>query len=635
MSKDRELLAKTVEKTKQYKQEMSQLKSELANSSAMFLEGKDKTLLTMKNKEGKDVQKTVVVKPLGTREAVAETRRIIERRLKKVRQEFQVTEVKYNRQRGKNERWKQQVNTMRKEAVVFDGLFDKMCDELQESKDRLHATQEAIEQAYAARDAARIDAQGILDLAQKDRVHAMEEFEALTKALHEADVPMTREHKTTAGQLTSEEEEQLKQKIVDTAWKIQEFKSRLAKAKTKAAAFEEAIEVLKDETGYEDLTELSQHLVACEDLKFEKASAVSRLIMEVEALEKEIDVLRSEYKTKQLSDAQMLQQSSDDLMALHERLQTSHELFQRESKAAEEVRSELAAILPQVSDLFYAAGCHTVFDEAFVPSSSLRERSVVVRVPKGGAGEPLRGILEPPPDHGDDEGDLSLAVDIDESADEGASEGKSPTQRRTSAQLLSPGGDSPKSRARRSPVKRMSSAIYVGDANPSSTPSARRSLAMRMFSRIPSFRHVIDEGVNQHTLSQFMSVLDQRVAELVQFFAYLAKEGKLKVQQAGISSPASTFRKAAAVLSSTVPLVGPSAPTGVVAQSLTSSAMLASMLSTNTVNRACSADADESRPLTLAEMRNHAAQAISNSEFESLRKASQDAARVISESRQK
>jgi hypothetical protein len=130
-------------------------------------------------------------------------------------------------------------------------------------------------------------------------------------------------------------------------------------------------------------------------------------------------------------------------------------------------------------------------------------------------------------------------------------------------------------------------------------------------------------------------VLDQRVAELVQFFSYLAKEGKLKVQQAGISSPASTFRKAAAVLSSTVPLVGPSAPTGVVAQSLTSSAMLASMLSTNTVNRACSADADESRPLTLAEMRNHAAQAISNSEFESLRKASQDAARVISESRQK
>jgi len=700
MSKDRELLIKAQEKIVKYRLETVELRAELAKTSAMFLKPEKQTAsVTMKDKDGKDKTKTVVVKPLGTREAVTETKRIIDRKLHHLRQEFEVVEVKLNRQRGTNDRLRHQVNTMRREASVFDHLFDKMCAELMEAKRNTEATRASIEDAYAARDATRTEAQAVLDAMQRDRQAAKEEFDLQTLALQDADATVQRKAAPSSGVLTTEEEDLLKRKVIDTAWRIQEHKQRLSKAKAKAKAFEDATEYLKDHTGYESLDELIAQMTACEEEKFEKASAAARLISDVESLEKDIQELRDVYRERQTSNAENLQASTQEVASLQLRAAEASRTLDEDKTMVELLKAELAAVMPVVSDLFYAAGCHTVFDEAFIPSSSLRQRSFIVAktsqesrratagsqfmmtlpsveavdddyddsddshdqhavgaagaaaataaaaaaaVTDGGEGKTGsadgRGSTAEGKD--DAEGiDLDGAVQVTSPAPSHAGssgEGHSPTaSHRASPSAM--GGRPTISTGRESLTRRPS--VYAGDTSPSKTPSSRRSLAMRMFSRIPAFRHVIDEGVNQHTLHQFMSVLDQKTAELVQFFVYLLHHGRVSpVRTPSFSSRVldaqATGGDAAGVLEAAKAitmqnLVGPSAPSGAVAQSLTSSALLASMLNTDVAGSlvaGAGGDVDESKPLSLAEIRRQASATLGSAEFSAYRQASVDAA---------
>lgn len=610
MSRDRELLTKTMDRIQHNRAETEQLKESLAKTSGMFLDGKETTKVTVKDKDGKDQVKTVVVKPLGTRDAVVETRRIIERRLTKLRQSYEVVEVKLNRQRGQNARLKHQINTMRREAVVFDELFDQMCSELMDVKKRTETAKMAISEAYASRDASRAEAQSVLDAMYRERAAAQEEFDQQSQALAEADVQPDSKAPTTTGLLTAEEEDRLKKKIVDTAWKIQEQRSKLAKAKEKATVFDDAIEQVKDATGFESLEELVEQMNAAEEEKFAKISYASRLIGEVESLEKAIEKLRDDYKSRQTSTAEKLTETTEQVADLQRKLQEGKVDLHSSSAALKATKKELAIVMPLVSDLFYAAGCHTVFDEAFVKSSVIKHRSYALAKPRG-----PRDDEEPSTDKpsiaselgiprvstGDDaeEDDQSAKADEDGEADEDRIEDHHHLTRHPS--------------------------LYPGDDSPSKTPSSRRSLAMRMFARIPAFRHVLDDGINQHTLDQFMSVLDQKTAELVQFFVFL-------MQQGALTTKTSTSRPGKApTCSSDDPraIVGPTAPSGAVAKSLTSSALMASILSTD-MTAPHHHTADEARPLSLAEIRSQAAASLTTPEFAAFRTASKDAAEALS-----
>ena len=668
MTKDRELLNKSKAKIAQYREEEASLRAELAKTSAMFLEpGKSTATVTTKGKDGADVKKTVVVKPLGTRDAVSETRRILARRLAKLKQEYQVTEVKYNKQKGTNDELREQVNTLRREANTFDGLFDKLCEELLAVKTKTETTQRQIQEAYAARDTTRAEAQGVLDAMQRDRKAAKLEFDQQTLALQEADKALVSKSQPTIGMLTPEEETLLKAKITELAAKVQEHKNRLAKAKAKAATFEDAMEQLRDATAYESLDELVAQMTACEEEKFDKASAVARLIGEVETLEKEIEHLRDEYREKQTQTAERLQSTTEQVASLHHRVSSAHITIKADKDAVAVARDELANVMPLVSDLFYAAGCHTVFDEAFVPSSSLRQRSFMI--PNSGIGsQPIfskGAFISTPPavgleEDGEDETESSPSspqvkgsppamatipgVDVGSGLLAEAHEPQEPDSSSTSTSDSheNPVGSRASFALSASGGPRRASSFYPGDDRPSRTPSSRRSLAMRMFSRIPAFRHVIDEGVNQHTLHQFMSVLDQKTAELVQHFVYLLHKGQVTVSRsrpvAGRPLPPPPGSPGADELSPAVvleeakqmtvhALVGPSEASGAVARSLTSSALLASMLNTD-MGAAASAtgEADDARPFSLEEMRQQASATLSSSEFAAYKKASIEAA---------
>ncbi|KAA0157637.1 hypothetical protein FNF27_00480 [Cafeteria roenbergensis] len=676
MTKDRELLNKSKAKIAQYREEEASLRAELAKTSAMFLEpGKSTATVMTKDKDGADVKKTVVVKPLGTRDAVSETRRILARRLAKLKQEFQVTEVKFNKQKGANDELREQVNSLRREANTFDGLFDKLCNELLEVKTKTESTQRQIQDAYAARDSTRAEAQSVLDAMQRDRKAAKQEFEQQTLALQEADKALVSKSQPAIGMLTPEEESLLKAKITELAAKVQEHKTRLAKAKAKAATFEDAMEQLRDATAYESLDELVAQMTACEEEKFDKASAVARLIGEVETLEKEIEHLRDEYREKQTKTAERLQSTTEQVASLHHLVSSAHVTIKADKKAVAMAREELANVMPLVSDLFYAAGCHTVFDEAFVPSSSLRQRSFMI--PNTGIGS------HPSSAKGAFVSTLPAVGLEEEGEDETESSPSSPQPRSSppamttipgvdvgSGLLEEPRGDhgsdssstSSSSELQDNPVgsrasfalsasagPRRASSFYPGDDKPSRTPSSRRSLAMRMFSRIPAFRHVIDEGVNQHTLHQFMSVLDQKTAELVQHFVYLLHKGQVSVSRsrpvAGRPLPPPPGSPGADEVSPAVvleeakqmtvhALVGPSEASGAVARSLTSSALLASMLNTD-MGAAASAtgEADDARPFSLEEMRQQASATLSSSEFAAYKKASIEAASELARRR--
>lgn len=98
----------------------------------MFLHGKDKEKaeLTVKDSQGRLVKKTIVVQPMGRRDAVSQTRRRIAKQADQLRKECSVTETRHNKIQMRIKSLKEQINLCRQEGQIFDKTFESVHQDL-------------------------------------------------------------------------------------------------------------------------------------------------------------------------------------------------------------------------------------------------------------------------------------------------------------------------------------------------------------------------------------------------------------------------------------------------------------------------------------------------------------------------
>eukprot|EP00753_Platysulcus_tardus_P000812 PLAT10730.1.p1 GENE.PLAT10730.1~~PLAT10730.1.p1 ORF type:complete len:587 (-),score=363.97 PLAT10730.1:133-1893(-) len=313
-------------------------------------------------------------KAMGGINASKENHAMVQKQIRILENRLDKALVKYNEALASNKHLREQIDALRRDRVVFDGIYKKLERELHEKKRDMAAVIEESNEAYKARDRAHAEMAALKMQADKEQAEFEAEWKELGKMI-EADRRMKDMLKTasSAGELvldgdadsmSAEEEAELKQKVARGAWGIAKDKAQIQLSQEKVQSYEEAFAKIQEVTGISDVDELVDKFIEAEDKNFSLFNYVNQLNEEIEKLEGSIHGVKAEiekYRGEGISTDNQRKKILKDLEA---------KLSRTEAKA-EEYDFKYSASMKTVSQL--KAGIHTIFYKIGCDASAVEE----------------------------------------------------------------------------------------------------------------------------------------------------------------------------------------------------------------------------------------------------------------------
>jgi len=230
-------------------------------------------------------------------EATQKQIRILENRLDKALQKF-------NEAIAANRTLREQIDTLRRERVVFDDIYRKLENELQQKKKEMASIIEQANAAYEARDSAQAQMAALKQQADKEHQEFEKEWKELGRLI-ENDKKMKefmrQRHKQQEieqrGDLNQQQEEAMKKKVTKNAWGIAKDKAAINLNIEKVQSYEEAFAKIQTATGISDIDELVQVFINAEDQNFSLFNYANELSGDIEKLEQQIGEYKAELET--------------------------------------------------------------------------------------------------------------------------------------------------------------------------------------------------------------------------------------------------------------------------------------------------------------------------------------------------
>jgi len=226
--------------------------------------------------------------------AIAKQIRILEDRLNAGLQKFNIAIAA-------NKKLRDEIDTLRRERAVFDDIYRKLENELQQKKKEMANIIEQANAAYEARDSAQAQMAALKQQADKEHAEFEKEWTELGRLI-ENDKKMKefmrQRHRQQEGEqrgdLSQEQEEKMKKKVTSSAWGIAKDKATINSHIEKIQSYEEAFAKIQAATGISDVDELVQNFIDGEDQNFTVFNFTTGQNDEIEKLEQQIQ----EYKTE-------------------------------------------------------------------------------------------------------------------------------------------------------------------------------------------------------------------------------------------------------------------------------------------------------------------------------------------------
>lgn len=231
--------------------------------------------------------------------SVAKQIRILENRLDKAL-------VKFNEALAHNKSLREQIDNLRRERVVFDGIYRKLEDELANKKNAMATILQDSDAAYRARDAAHAEMMALKAAADAQQQNFEQEWSQLGQLI-EKDRKLKEFIKTQARERSlkglsdpaAEEESKLRRKVSKGAKGISEDKAAIHASMGKVQEYEEAFAKIQKATRISDIDELVQTFLSAEDQNFSLFNYVNDLAHEIEHVEESIQELKKEIQKYQ------------------------------------------------------------------------------------------------------------------------------------------------------------------------------------------------------------------------------------------------------------------------------------------------------------------------------------------------
>jgi len=228
-------------------------------------------------------------------EAIAKQIRVLENRLDKSLQKFNEA-IAYNKS------LRETIDGLRRERVVFDSIYKKLEQELQQKKKEMANIIEQANAAYEARDQAQAQMAALKQQADKEHQEFEREWKELGRLI-ENDKKMKEfmrqkeRHKMLEdqqGDMAQEDEGRMKKKVAKSAWTVAKDKASMHMNMERVQVYEEAFAKMQAATGIADIDELVENFIAAEDQNFSLFTYANELSGDIEKHEGEIADLKSQ-----------------------------------------------------------------------------------------------------------------------------------------------------------------------------------------------------------------------------------------------------------------------------------------------------------------------------------------------------
>ena len=345
-------------------------------------------------------------------QAIAKQIAILENRLDKALK-------KYNEALAHNKKLRENIDTLRRERLVFDQIYKKLEKELAEKKKEMARIIEISNKAYEARDAAQQEMAALKHQADKEQVEFEKEWKELGKmieqdrkmkdfmkkereklSLQARAAPPARAHpplptapsslshiptplsplggaQEHRGEMSIEDEQKLKKKVLKGNWGIAKDKASIHASMEKVQSYEEAFAKIQAATGISDIDELVTTFINAEDQNFALFNYVNELNAECEKLEEQIADIKAEIEKYKGQGLNTDNQRKKILKDLEERLAKTEAKADQYDKKYEAAMRTVNALKVGVQSIFSKIGCNTPENMGLLGNEGVTENNMM------------------------------------------------------------------------------------------------------------------------------------------------------------------------------------------------------------------------------------------------------------------
>jgi predicted nucleic acid-binding Zn-ribbon protein len=268
----------------------------------------EKRRLEELEKQIKRLQNTILVqrKEMGgihanrdSNTGVQKSIRILENRLDKAL-------VKFNEALAHNKSLREQIDNLRRERIVFDGIYHKLARELQRKKANMHALMSEANRATEIRLAAQSEMVALKAAADREQENFEHEWKSLGALIDRDRRAKENAHKSAdrermglgllgrGGDPAVEAEQSLRKRVTKGAWGIATDKASIHLSMEKVQAYEEAFAAIQKATRITDIDALVHEFVTAEDANFSLFNYVNDLANEIEKIEEQQTLVKEQ-----------------------------------------------------------------------------------------------------------------------------------------------------------------------------------------------------------------------------------------------------------------------------------------------------------------------------------------------------
>lgn len=319
------------------------------------------------DKQIKKLQETILIqrKEMGGVNANRENNQQVQKQIRILENRLDKALVKFNEALAHNKQLRETIDNLRRERVVFDGIYRKLERELHEKKNKMSQIIEISDAAYAARDQAQSEMVALKAQADKEQQNFEYEWSQLGQLIEKdrkmKDFIKNKERERSnhrSGDPALEEEQKLRKRVTKGAWGIAKDKASIHMSMEKVQNYEEAFAKIQKATKITDIDQLVQTFVNAEDQNFTLFNYVNDLSNEIEKLEDSISEVKSEIQKYKGQGASSDNQRKKILEELEQKLTKTESKASAYEDKYQQAMKTVAALKSGIESIFNKIGCN-------------------------------------------------------------------------------------------------------------------------------------------------------------------------------------------------------------------------------------------------------------------------------------
>lgn len=302
----------------------------------------------------------------GGVKAALENAKAVQKQIRILENRLDQALMKFNQAIEANRGLREQIDTLRRERVVFDDIYKKLENELHSKKKEMANIIEQANAAYEARDSAQAQMAALKQQADKEHAEFEKEWRELGKLI-ENDKKMKDFMRQKVRNRAEENKQAETARAAEETARKKMLKSAMDNTKAMAAAnsnaerigtYEEAFAKIQAATGICDIDELVQNFIMAEDQNFTLFKYNNELNTDIEKIEQQIAEFKDEYTT--LSGSGTKKEDTEKVKVL-EHLEEKWSDIDKKAAAYndrhKEANQTLAQVRSGIESIFRRVGC--------------------------------------------------------------------------------------------------------------------------------------------------------------------------------------------------------------------------------------------------------------------------------------